>query len=82
MKKKLNTDAIQNELEGSVSFPSRMKEPAQQEQNQTPVPDALPFVQPTPTLQAREQANIDASKHASMLACLHWMRMQRLFIRH
>jgi hypothetical protein len=67
MKKKLNTDAIQNELEGSVFFPSRIKEPAQQEQIQKPIPEALPSVQTTPTLQASKHASIDASKHASTL---------------
>jgi len=42
MKKQLNTDAIKNELEGSVFFPSRTKEPDQQMQatDSAPLPSS------------------------------------------
>jgi hypothetical protein len=73
MKKKLDTEAIQNELAGSVFFPSRTTEPAPPERNplpheHTPVQDQLPTTHTTPALLASEKASSNASKHASTLA--------------
>jgi len=45
MKKTLNTDAIKNELEGSVFFPTRTQEPAQQEHGAVPTPLASPITE-------------------------------------
>jgi hypothetical protein len=75
MKKKINTQAIVNELQGSVFFPKRQQEPVEQED--IPTPSHQTATQPEPqinkpspatALPAREQASIDASKHASTLA--------------
>ena len=68
MKKKLHTEAIQNELAGSVFFPSRTQEPAQPEQThlpqQTPLQENLPTTSTTNAM----QASVHASKLASTLA--------------
>src|SRR5438067_12216179 len=72
MKKQLHTQAIQNELAGSVFFPSRTKEQPQPEQTplpqQTPLQENLPTTNTTTALQASEKASLNASKHASTLA--------------
>ena len=59
MKKRINTEAIKNELAGSVFFPQAQHEPSTQEQSQETT---------TNPLQASEKASNDASKHASTLA--------------
>ena len=63
MKKTLHTEAIKNELAGSVFFPGRTQQPPQPEQAQSPFPEQ---VSPSHTLVT--QASKDASKHASTLA--------------
>src|SRR2546425_13188374 len=73
MKKKLHTEAIQNELAGSVFFPSRTAEPPPPERTllphePTPVQETLPTTHTTTPLQASEKASSNASKHASTLA--------------
>ena len=69
MKKKLDTDAIQNELAGSVFFPSRTHELPPSERR--PLPQS-PVQEVTPTAstssQASEKASSHASKHARTLA--------------
>src|SRR5437016_4910369 len=74
MKKKLNTDAIKNELVGSVFFPSRTNEKTQPEQ----LSDAAPSNGLPPPQQERKtqedsmlsskQDSMQASNHASTLA--------------
>src|SRR5436305_13509390 len=73
MKKHLNTEAIQNELAGSVFFPSRTQEPSPPEQKplpheQSPFQQEMPTTNTTTTMQASEKASSHASKHASTLA--------------
>ena len=75
MKKKLNTDAIKNELEGSVFFPTRPPEPGQQEKVSSPAPRELEPMLPnrtshisTESNQSRLQDSTVASKLASTLA--------------
>ena len=73
MKKQLHTQAIQNELAGSVFFPSRTTEPAQPErkplsQEHPLLQDKLPPTLPLEDRQASDKASLPASKHASTLA--------------
>ena len=69
MKKKLDTEAIQNELAGSVFFPSRTHELPPSERR--PLPQS-PVQEVTPTAstssQASEKASVHACSHASTLA--------------
>ncbi len=64
MKKKINTQAIVNELQGSVFFPSRKVEIVPQEvtHREKQIPE------PPSTLPVQEQASVHASKHASTQA--------------
>src|SRR3989442_4913806 len=69
MKKKLDTEAIQNELAGSVFFPSRTRKLPPSERR--PLPQS-PVLEVTPTAstssQASEKPSVHARKHASTLA--------------
>ncbi len=54
MKKQLNIDAIKNELEGSVFFPTKPKDLAQPEPSSTSAPDVQPTGSAEPTVVSRD----------------------------
>ena len=65
MKKKLNTDRIQNELAGSVFFPQRKKEERPEASVSHPLPSSEPSGDTEP---ASKHESMHASEHASMRA--------------
>ncbi len=65
MKKKINTQAIVNELQGSVFFPKRQQEPLKQEDTSSPT------LQPPPLTRDTTTPRYHDTKHDTMISSNH-----------